>query len=343
MTIDASDLPPAPDSGLFGGRWDVEAPLIILSVPWEATASYGRGSSRTPDLLPGASHQLDFFDPVHARPLNPQQVSLWRAPTSWKAMNQRCVQLADQVMESPGDRRVQAQVAEVNRCSRILNRELESRVWDCLQNGHSVGILGGDHSSPFGSIAAHARYYRNLGVLHLDAHADLREGYMGFNFSHASIMNRVIGHVQGISQLVSVGLRDLCEQEYRMAQEHPRITPFFQHELLGRLDQGEPWARLCAEIVDRLPENVYVSLDVDGLDPWLCPHTGTPVPEGLSFRQAISLLCEVSRSGRNLVGFDVCEVSAAKDPATSEWDLNVGARLLFRLCCEVLEGRKGRR
>ena len=166
-------------------------------------------------------------------------------------------------------------------------------------------------------------------MLHFDAHADLRRAYEGFEHSHASIMDNVVEGTR-IAKLVQVGIRDLCEEEAeRIRGSGGKIVTFFDAELAEARFAGETWSKQCARIVDELPRTVYISFDIDGLDPALCPHTGTKVPGGLSFQMATSLIAAVVRSGRRLVGFDLTEVAPAQDG--SEWDENVGARLLYKL------------
>ena len=199
-----------------------------------------------------------------------------------------------------------------------------------LARGKLVGVVGGDHSVPFGCIEAYAEKYPGLGVLHLDAHADLREAYEGFTWSHASIMFNVIKRVPGVAKLVQVAIRDLGEAEHAMIESSGgRIVTFFDAELARQRFDGVPWNRQVEQIVSELPRQVYLSFDIDGLDPLLCPHTGTPVPGGLSFQEACALIGGVVRSGRQIVGLDLNEV--APDPAGGEWDGNVGARLLYKM------------
>jgi agmatinase len=204
-------------------------------------------------------------------------------------------------------------------------------------------VLGGDHSTPFGAIRAYGGHHPGLGILHIDAHADLRDAYEGFTWSHASIMNNVvrrIGSKGGIATLVQVGIRDLGEREHRMIMEpRPRgesaITTYFDATAKARLHAGETWAAICDEIVGRLPKKVYISFDIDGLDPVLCPDTGTPVPGGLSFNELLELLRALGRNGRRIVGFDLNEV--APSPRTprpewgGDWNANVGARALYKM------------
>ena len=139
-----------------------------------------------------------------------------------------------------------------------------------------------------------------------------------------------------ITRLVQVGMRDVGEDEVRFAgSQGERVRVFFDRELSRRRFVGEPWVRVARLIVDALPEQVWVTFDIDGLDPKLCPNTGTPVPGGLELAEANFLLGEVVRSGRKILGFDLNEVSPAAD-GRDEWDANVGARALYKLCAWTL-------
>jgi agmatinase len=308
MTFDPN-APASPDSGIFGLNDTPEsARVVLVPVPFEATTSYGGGTSRGPAAILEASRQVDLFDIETGKPyaagicMLPEPAfpqSSTRAPA---AVN-------------PISSQVNAWVRDT--CTRWLSR------------GKIVGTIGGDHSISFGAIAAHAERFPGLGVLHFDAHADLRHEYEGFDHSHASIMDNVVRGTK-IARLVQVGIRDLSEEEQQaIAGSGGRIVTFYDAELAEARFGGETWAQQCARIVAALPQLVYVSFDIDGLDPALCPHTGTKVPGGLSFQMATSLIGAVVKSGRKLVGFDLTEVAPAADG--SEWDENVGARILYKL------------
>ena len=165
---------------------------------------------------------------------------------------------------------------------------------------------------------------------------DLRRAYEGFTFSHASIMFNVLERIPAVERLVQVGIRDFCEAEWNYAKaQGQRARIFLDADLQHRRHLGRPWAKSAQEIVAALPQEVWISFDIDGLDPRFCPHTGTPVPGGLDFAEANHLIAAVARSGRKIIGFDLNEVSP--DPTgRSEWDANVGARLLYKLTAWTL-------
>ena len=211
-------------------------------------------------------------------------------------------------------------------CSVFVN--IEQHINTLLRTDNKkVGLLGGDHSTAMPNIAAHLTKYSKLGVLHVDAHDDLRNAYEGFEFSHASVMYNVLERFD-LSKLVSVGIRDYSmeEHEYALTQtKQKRLARFTQDDLANQVFQGQTWHRCCEAIISELPQEVYVSCDIDGLDPAYCPNTGTPVPGGLSYQQVVYLFRQVIESGRRIVGFDLVEVGA------HPYDANVGARLLYEL------------
>jgi agmatinase len=134
-----------------------------------------------------------------------------------------------------------------------------------------------------------------------------------------------------VTRLVQVGVRDYSREERRYCESlGSRARVHYARDLFRMQADGQSFGGIAAEILRPLPERVYVSFDIDGLDPPYCPNTGTPVPGGLSFDQACYLLEELAFSGRQVIGFDLCEV--APDPGGGEWDANVGARLLYKLC-----------
>jgi agmatinase len=242
-------------------------------------------------------------------------------------------------VEGLREKRDDAALDQVNGLCGEINDTVTAAVGHWLAQGRLVGVVGGDHATAFGSIRAQAERGGEFGILHIDAHADLRRAYEGFTWSHASIMDAVCEQLPAVTTLVQVGVRDFCEEELvRIEGSGGRVRTFFDADLHARLFEGESWAALAREIVAALPQRVYLSFDVDGLDPKLCPNTGTPVPGGLSFAQAAYLLREVVRSGRTIIGFDIVEV--APGPGDDEWDGNVGARLLYKMIGWALLSRQ---
>lgn len=333
MTFDPAAAA-APGSGVFGLPHDErEAGVVLVPVPFEATTSYGGGAARGPEAIRSASRQIDLFDQETGRPYE-AGIHMLAVPEEIVRLDAAARAAAAPVIEAggvaPGRADLARAAAEVDRACERVNAWTEGEVERLLAQGKRVGLVGGDHSTAYGAIAAHARRFPGLGVLHVDAHADLRDAFEGFTWSHASILLNVAERLPAVARIVQVGLRDLSEDEHRYASESGgRIVQHHDSALSDARFEGETWASQIRRIVAPLPRDVYVTFDVDGLDPTLCPHTGTPVPGGLSFQMATSLVAGVVRSGRRIVGFDVVEV--APGPEGDEWDGNVGARLLYKL------------
>lgn len=329
-----------PDSGIFGLPTSLgDASVVLLPVSFEATCSYGGGTRMGPSAILHASKQVELFDVETGHPYQAGIVLLPEDPKvlDWDAQARRH---ARAVIDAGGvvSAELEAEANVVNDHCASLHRHVEAAVLTHLRGAKIVGVVGGEHSVSLGTLAAHAQHFPGMGILHVDAHADLRLAYEGFTFSHASIMRNVMDRLPGVSRLVQVGIRDLCEEEYTYARESGgRIHMHTEAHVTSLLHEGQAWQRLCERMIEPLPRDVYVSFDIDGLDPSLCPHTGTPVPGGLSFAQAMTLLRVLGRSGRRLVGFDLTEV--APGPEGDEWDANVGARVLYKLIGWALKSR----
>jgi agmatinase len=329
MSFDPAAAAP-PGSGIYGLPHDAEsARVIVVPVPWAATTSYGGGAERGPDAVFEASKQVDLYDAETGRPYE-AGIAMLPVPPNVRAWHEEARSLAADVIAGGGAAEGDPRAARVNALSHAVNDHVYAAVRQQLGRGKLVALLGGDHSAPFGAIRAIAEAHPGVGILHVDAHADLREAYEGFEHSHASIMHNVMKHVDGVARLVQVGIRDLAEAEHvAIRSSKGRIVTFFDHDLAARRFDGEPWRAQLARMVEPLPDEVYVSFDIDGLDPTLCPHTGTPVPGGLSFQEACALVAAVARSGRRIVGVDLNEVVPGDEG--DEWDGNVGARLLYKM------------
>lgn len=275
---------------------------------------------------------MDLLDRETGRPYE-GGIAMLPIPAEVRSWSDEARRLALPVIENGGpgaDPALHAAVAQVDALGERMNAWVYETTRHWLERDRLVGVVGGDHSTPLGAIRALAERHPGLGVLHFDAHADLRDAYEGFRYSHASIFFNVQRDIPQVSRIVQVGVRDYAEDEDRLIRESGgRIRTSFDADLRRALHEGETWARIAGRIVAELPREVYVSFDIDGLDPALCPHTGTPVPGGLSFPEACALLRTVVESGRRIVGFDLNEV--APDPAgRSEWDANVGSRVLYK-------------
>src|SRR5690606_22350870 len=200
---------------------------------------------------------------------------------------------------------------------------------ELLNAGKLVGLVGGDHSTPLGFFKAIGDKHGDFAILQIDAHADLREAYEGLTYSHASIMFNALAEIPSLKKLVQVGTRDYSHGEWDLIKNsNGRIVTYFDKQIKERAYEGECWKSIVDDIVNQLPQKVYISFDIDGLDPKLCPNTGTPVQGGFETQQVYYLFKKIVESGRHLIGFDLNEVGVSSD----EWDENVGARILYKLC-----------
>ncbi len=322
------------DSGIFGlPTTEAEAKVVLIPVPFDATTSYRAGTAKGPAAIFEASKQVDLFDLETGKPY---EAGIYMLPERRQIQewNKVARSHAEKVIEAGGlqDERPDLALAaiETNKYSELVNEAVYEETKRLLKAGKLVGVVGGDHSTPFGAIKAVAEAHGAIGVLHLDAHADLRFAYEGFTWSHASIMHNVAERIPQVTKLVQVGIRDFGEQEYDYIQTSGgRITTFFDAQLKAALDEGKSWRAQCREIAETLPQKVFLSFDIDGLEPALCPNTGTPVPGGLRFHEAVALLRAVVEAKKTIVGFDLNEV--APSSGDDEWDANVGARLLYKM------------
>ncbi len=329
----------ATEGGIFGLPYSAdESAVVLVPVPFDATTSYRPGAANGPRAILEASRQVDLFDVETGNPWS-SGIALLPEAEDIRSWNVAARAAAERAMAARGhDMPREADLRQVNDLCARVNERLHAEVSKWLDGGKIVGTIGGDHGCVYGAIAAHAERFSKLGILHVDAHADLRHAYDGFEWSHASIMDNVTRRHPSVVQLVQVGVRDLCEEEREfIAASAGRIRTYYDAELVAERFAGVSWADQVMRMIADLPEEVYVSFDIDGLDPALCPNTGTPVPGGLSFHQAIYLVGAVARSGRRIVGFDLVEV--APGPAGDEWDGNVGSRILYKLIAWALKSR----
>ncbi len=347
------NAPADSSAGIFGLPDDYsQSKMIFLPVAWEATTSYGGGTVYGPEAILNASSQLDLFD-LDVKDPYLQGLHCLPADPEIQLLNDQAKRLADPIKEAFGDVKgnpsLKENLKKVNECSAKLNQFVQGQVLRILKDGKIPGLIGGDHSIPIGAFEAAAAIHGSFGILHFDAHSDTRNAYMGFTDSHASIMRNAANRVSGISKFVQVGIRDFCEEEVEFTRSQGnRFEVFYDQRIMEAKMGGESFASIAAKIVANLPEKVWVSFDIDGLDPRFCPHTGTPVPGGLEYAEAIYILKALARSGRTIIGFDVVEVApplttegTPLEPiqASDEWDANVGMRLLYKLAALSLASK----
>ncbi|MCE5269809.1 agmatinase [bacterium] len=242
---------------------------VILPAPFERSTSYGHGAALGPAAIIEASQQVEEYDPL-----------LGIETTAFG------IHTAAAVDDDP------ALPAE-----KYLER-LEQAVESYLERGKLVATLGGEHSLSLAPWRAHQRRHPGAGILQLDAHADLRDSYEGDPYSHASVMRRILE--TGPAAAVAVGIRSLCREEAELYAAG-RVLLLDARTVAMSADWIE-------RAVAALPGEVYLTIDVDALDPAVAPSTGTPEPGGLSWYQMLALLDAVTARKR-VIGFDLVELA----------------------------------
>ena len=324
------------NNNIFGLPFtEEEAALILLPIPWEVTVSYKAGTARAPEHICKASMQVDLNDA--------DVKDGWKKGFYMKDIDRKILMKSDYLRKeaelyinyiSQGeiveDNKFMCKtLKEVNAGSLFLNDWVYEQTKELLQKDKLVGLIGGDHSTPLGFFKAIAEKDGDYGIIQIDAHCDLRVAYENFKYSHASIMYNALTEIPELVKLVQVGVRDYSESEAEyVLNSNKRVVTYFDKQIKERTFEGETWKQIADEIISHLPQKVFISFDIDGLDPKLCPHTGTPVQGGFETEQVFYLLKKILQSGRKLIGFDLNEVGIS----ANEWDENVGARVLFKLC-----------
>jgi agmatinase len=325
-----------PNNNIFGLPFTEEdARVILLPVPWEVTVSCGSGTSRAADHIYKASLQVDLYDPdikdgwkqgFYMRP--PDRKVLLKSDFLRKEA-ELYIDYISKGKDVNDNKFMCKGLKDINEGSIFLNNWVYEQTRALLDSGKLVGLIGGDHSTPLGFYKAIAEKHGTFGMLQIDAHCDLRVAYEEFVYSHASIMYNALTEVPAIERLVQVGIRDYGEDEFEYIQSsNKRVITYFDKDIKERQFEGDTWKHIAEEIVEQLPPKVYISFDIDGLDPKLCPNTGTPVAGGLETEQVNYLFKKILESGRQFIGFDLNEVSVSE----SSIDSNVGARMLYKLC-----------
>lgn len=330
-----SNGPSNPKNNIFGLPFTEEdARLVILPVPWEVTVSYGAGTSRSPEHVFHASMQVDLHDS--------ETNDAWKQGLYMRTPDKKVLMKSDYLRKeaelyinftSKGEILEKnsfmcKSLKEINEGGGLLNKWVYEQTKSLLDNGKLVGVLGGDHSTALGYYKAIAEKHGDFGILQIDAHCDLRKKYEDFVYSHASIMYNALQEIPELKRLVQVGVRDYSQEEWEYIQNsNYQVITYFDKDIKERGYEGQSWKQIAEEIVSHLPEKVYISFDIDGLDPKLCPHTGTPVPGGFETEQIFYLIRRIIQSGRQFIGFDLVEIGVGD----TDWDANVGSRVLWKL------------
>lgn len=247
--------------------------FVVLPFPLEYSTSYIQGTRKGPQAILEASSQIEYFDP-----------ELQQSPLDHGIYTDHSL--------------VQNALSETGATIKPLLRQASDLVQQYLDHDKFVLTLGGEHTITAGVAQPFLRKFQeNITIIHIDAHADLKNMYEGSSYSHACAIRRIVNK----SPILSIGIRSLDQNEYDFAKQSPLITTFFDHEL----DHAEQWIEKAIACIST--PFIYLTLDVDGLDPSIMPATGTPQPGGLKWKETLTFLKKICQTHK-LVGADVNEL-----------------------------------
>jgi agmatinase len=263
--------------------------IVVLPVPYDSTTSYRSGAKEGPRAIIEASRYLEDYDLELDCEIS--DVGIYTLPE------------LDPNVDGP-----YKMTERVKNVSKAI-----------FESGKILAVLGGEHSISLGAISAAAEMYENLSVLYLDAHGDLRDMYMGSRYSHACTARRVLE----IAPVVEVGVRSISKEEIKFydSSKSKNLDIYFYE----RTASAESWN--VNEVLEKLSENVYISLDLDVLDPSIMSAVGTPEPGGIDWDKITELMITVCR-GRNVVGFDIVELCPPAGPSSCAF---IAAKLAYKI------------
>lgn len=256
--------------------------IIIVPVPYDETSTWLRGADKGPEAVMEASVNLEFYDAETGTEVHRKGIHTI-APVTTHGSPEELVEKV-----------------------RVSVRTL-------LSDGKFPVLVGGNHTISIGAVKAFSEHYKDLSVLQLDAHSDLRDEYNGSRYSHACVMARVME----FAPAVQVGIRSMSAEEVQLASGS---KIYYAHDLY--YNKG-----LYSEAISCLTRNVYITIDLDVFDPSLIPSTGTPEPGGPAYFEVMHFLREVARK-KNVVGFDVVELCPSETNKTPDF---VAARIIYQL------------
>ena len=268
-----------------------DAGIVVLPLCYENAPSYGTGSKEGPLHILNASTQLESIDE--------------ETLTNW---GEAGIHTLPPLVPSNDPKKA---VNEMKRAAAAV-----------LAKNKFLLSLGGDHAIAIGPIMAAAEIHQDVGVLQIDAHLDLRNSWNGSKYNHACVMRRVADDIK--IPFVQVGIRSFSQGEAGYVKRE-KLKPFYAHNI-DPLDDS--W---IDKAVNSLPEKVYMTIDLDGLDPSVIPGTGTPEPGGLSYRQVVKLIKKVGGK-RKLIAADINELAKIEGSQVSEYTAAKIATKIFVYC-----------
>ncbi len=236
--------------------------IVLIPVPYDGTSTWKKGADKGPQAFLEASENMELYDIETDSEVYKQGIYLTQALTE-------------------------------NSSPEAMVEAVTEKVKKYLNRNKFVTLFGGEHSISIGSIRAFSQFYKNLTVVQIDAHADLRKSYEGSEYNHACALYEA----NQTTNLIQVGIRSMDQSEKSVMQLD---NVFFAHEIASE----EYWME---QAIERMTENVYITVDLDGFDPSILPATGTPEPGGLLWHETLTFLQEIVKE-KNVVGFDIVEL-----------------------------------
>lgn len=264
------------------------AKIVILPVPYDGTSTYGKGADKGPDAIIKSSGYVELYDIETQSEIYLQ--GIFTAPF-----------LNVTNKDDP----------------EVVIKKIQDAIKKYLKDNKFVVMLGGEHSISTGFARALHEKYKNMSVLHFDAHGDTREEYLGSKYNHACVMARIR---EFVPSLVQVGIRSIDIEEIKTKKANQHI--FFAHEIHD--PNNKAWMQ---KAIDKLTGDVFISIDLDVFDPAIMPSTGTPEPGGMRWYQTLEFLEKVI-SQKNIIGFDVVELAPNKENTAPDF---LAAKLIYRM------------
>jgi len=316
------DHAPNENAGIFGlDSTSDTAEIILLSVPWDATTSFGNGCFESPEWIRKASHQLDFYSPHFDFRFMEKGVYLQISEQA------HIEKLRHSTIKKVNDYRggSTALLSEIEKACEEVRLQIYNQTTNYIKKNKRVGVIGGDHSVPLGyMLAIDENQSEPFDIIHFDAHLDLRDSYEGFSQSHASIMFNASKSLKNLNKIFHMGVRDFCKTE----EDYAKTQGYKIYDDMQIYQKG--FQHCFNEVLSQVSSDYYLSIDIDGLDPSFCPNTGTPVPGGLSFLDMKYALLQLSNTQNQMIGFDLSETGP------DAYDANVAARITA-MCCSLFK------
>lgn len=292
-----------PYSVSFGGIQDKYsswkgASFVVVPFPIDLTTTYVSGTRNGPRAIVEASQHMELFDEENK--IEPYRAGIF----------------------------LSTEIPQTSTGPQVVLKDLEKRIQAVIRSGKFPIVLGGEHSGTCGAVAALKKKHGELTVLQFDAHADLRDTYLGSPWNHACVGRRI---VDAGAKLVQVGVRSISEEEDRFLRKADAVKTFYASEVRDSL------ADVTHGIVSSLSGKVYLSIDLDVFDPGIMPAVGTPEPGGLDWFEVIDILRDVMRADCELVGYDIMELSPIPGIVAPDF---LAAKLCYRMMGWILAGRE---